>query len=63
MKPRNLIKISKHQISFPGKDAYDTSHYLSTKLSFLRLNTDFCISPVLWECYYHHGHSFILKYR
>lgn len=61
MKPRQIIKISRHQIRFFGKDEYDTSHYLSTKPNFLRLNTDFLISDVLWESYYVHGHSFALK--
>lgn len=51
MKPRNLIEILRHQIRFPGKDAYDISHYLSTKPYFLRLNTDFLILVVLWESY------------
>ena len=61
MKPRNLIKISRARIRFPGTDVYDTSHYPSTKPCFLRLNTDVLILDVLWESYYFHGYSSILK--
>lgn len=61
MKPRNLTEILRHQIRFPGKDADDISHYLSTKPYFVRLNTDFLILVVLWESYYLHDHSSLLK--